>query len=310
MTAPPVAGARPARRLAAFYPYVLLALCQLSWAGNWVIGRAVRDALPPAALTFWRWTIAALCLAPFALPRLAGKGAVLRRHWRVLLLLGVSGAGLFQAMVYTGLNYTEAVNATLMNSASPLFITLMAWLMAVERVTPRQMAGMALSFCGILVIIARGAPAALGQFHFNPGDLVILLGMPGWGLYCVLLPRRPRELSGAETLFIVALVGALALLPFYALESAFVRTPQMSWPALAAMLYVGVFASVISYTLWNRGLELVGPNRAGVTNHLLPAFAATLAVLLLGEQVRLYHLIGIATILAGVTLATSGRAPA
>ena len=131
-------------RLPTLYPYLLLALCQLSWAGNWIIGRAVREAMSPAALTFWRWTIAAVALAPFALPRLKGKGAILRRHWRILMLLGASGAGLFKLMVYIGLNYTEAVNATMMNSASPLFIILMAALAGVERVTARQIAGMAL----------------------------------------------------------------------------------------------------------------------------------------------------------------------
>jgi drug/metabolite transporter (DMT)-like permease len=294
----------------ALYPYALLALCQLSWAGNWVIGRAVRGDIPPLAFTFWRWSIAALVLAPLALPRLKGRGAVLRRHWRILVLLGITGAGFFQAMVYIGLGYTEAVNATMMYSASPLVIILVAALMGVERVNARRLVGMAVSFCGILVILNRGEFANLRHFHFNPGDFIILLAMPAWGVYCALAPRRPAEIDAIAFLFVISLIGALALAPFYAAESVFVRVPRMSWTALAAMVYVGLFASVASYLLWNRGLELVGPSRAGFTNHLLPIFTVALAVVVLGEELRLFHIIGIVTIVAGVWLATSARAPA
>jgi drug/metabolite transporter (DMT)-like permease len=309
MTASPQIGGRGARRFEAILPYGLLAISQLSWAGNWVIGRAVRDLVPPVALTFWRWSIAALVLAPFALPRLRGQSGVLKRHWGVLLLLGVSGAGFFQAMVYTGLRYTEAVNATLMNSASPLFIIIIAWLMAVERVSLRQLSGMLLSFCGILVILNRGDIGQLRDFRFNPGDLLILLAMPAWGFYCVLLQRRPAELDGIAFLFVICLVGALALAPFYALESAFIRVPQITLGSVAAILYVGLFASVLSYGLWNRGVAMIGPSRAGFTNHLLPAFTAGLAIILLGEKLRVFHVVGVATILAGVWIATSAPPP-
>ncbi len=304
MTVWPRATSARRERLRAIYPYLLLALCQLCWAGNWIIGRAVRGDVPPLALTFWRWTIAMLCLAPFALPRLKGKGAVLRQHWVVLVLLGVSGAGFFQAMVYFGLRYTETVNATMMYSASPLFIVAIAALMGVERMTARQLVGIAVSLGGILVILNRGEPGRLLEFHFNLGDLLILLAMPAWGLYCALLSRRPAALDGIALLFVTSAIGAAALAPFYAFESAVVATPHLGWGSFAAMIYVGVFASLLSYALWNRGVAMVGPSRAGFTNHLLPAFTTVLAVLILGERVRLFHLVGIALILAGVVLAT------
>jgi drug/metabolite transporter (DMT)-like permease len=307
MTAAPLTENRRGTRWRAVYPYLLLAGSQLCWAGNWVVGRAMRTDLPPLALAFWRWTIAALVLAPFALPRLSTEGATLRRSWKLLVLIGISGAGFFQAMVYIGLHYTEVLNSTMMYSASPLFIMLIAALMGVERVSLRQLAGMAVSFCGILVILNRGDLGHLRQFHFNPGDLLILMAMPAWGLYCVLLPRRPPTLDGIAMLFLIATIGAVALAPFYAAESMVVGAPKLGWAALATLLYVGLFASVAAYILWNRGLALVGPNRAGFTNHLLPAFSVILAVTLLGERLRVFHVVGIATILAGIWLATTAR---
>lgn len=310
MTAPPVSADRRAARAGAFWPYLLPALSVLFWSGNWIIGRAIRDTIPPVALDFWRWAIAALVLAPFAIPRLAGKGAVLRRHWGVIFLLGFIGAAVFQVVIYTGLRFTTAVNAALMNSASPLFIILIAWLMQGETVTPRQLLGMIVSFCGILVIILRGDLTQLLHLRLNPGDLLILLGLPAWGVYSVLLRRRPAELDDISLLFAITIAGLIVLVPCYAVESAFFQTPHPSWAAIGGVVYTALFASVGAYICWNRGVELIGPNRAGFTMHLLPAFTTVLAVLLLGEKVHLFHGFGIAIILFGVWLATSARSPA
>jgi len=284
----------------------LLALTMLIWAGNWVIGRALREAIDPVTLNFWRWTIAALALLPFALPQLAGRGEVIRRNIGLLLLLALTGVALFQTLVYLGLRSTTAVNGVLLNSSQPLFILLCSWVLERERATLRQTAGMLLSFAGIVVILARGDPAALRELEFHAGDAWILLGMPIWGIYSVLLKRRPPELEGIAFLFVLSMIGMAMLAPFYALE--LLRSPPAGLPSPAAVggvLYVALGASVAGFIFWNRGVMVVGANAAGFTLHLLPAFGTVLAIALLGETFALYHAAGIATIVAGVVLATT-----
>jgi drug/metabolite transporter (DMT)-like permease len=291
----------PAPRLAAF---LLLALANLFWAGNWVTGRALREAFDPATLNFLRWTVATLALAPFALPALRGKWPLVRAHWRFLLLLSFTGVALFQSLVYLGLRSTSAVNAVLLNSSLPLFILLCSWLMERDRASPRQVAGMLLSLGGILVILSRGDPAALLQLELHAGDGWILLAMPVWGIYSVLLKRRPPELGGLELLFVIALIGILLLAPVVAVGA---LAQPWRWPgagAVAGIVYMGVAASVLAFIFWNRGVAVVGPNAAGFTIHLLPAFGTVLAILLLGESFAAFHAAGIVTIVAGVLLAT------
>ena len=285
----------------------LLALAMLLWAGNWVAGRALRDAIDPLSLNFWRWAIAALALLPFALPQLAGRGEVLRRNAGLLLLLSLTGVALFQTLVYLGLRSTTTVNGVLLNSSQPLFILLCSWVLERERATLRQVAGMLVSFAGIVVILARGDPAALLELEFNVGDAWILLAMPIWGIYSVLLKRRPPELAGAAFLFVISVAGVAMLAPFYAL--ALLREPPglPSATLVAGVLYVALAASVAGFMFWNRGVAIVGANTAGFTLHLLPAFATVLAILLLGETFALFHAAGIATIIAGVVLATTRR---
>ena len=292
---------RTASRGAAF---LLLALATLFWAGNWVLGRALREVFEPNALNFWRWLIAALALAPFALPRLRGRWGAIRRDAGLLLLLSFLGVALFQSLVYTGLKTTTAVNAVLLNSSFPAFMLLCSWAIDGERATRRQVAGMLISLAGILVILSRGDPASLARLELHPGDALILLAMPVWGLYSVLLKRRPPELDGVAFLFVISLAGVALLLPAFAVEALYAPPRWPGAEGVAAAFYVGLAASVGAFICWNRGVAVVGANAAGFTIHLLPAFGTLLAILFLGESFRPFHALGIATILAGVLVAT------
>ncbi|MGH8668736.1 MAG: DMT family transporter [Burkholderiales bacterium] len=282
----------------------MLGLANLLWAGNWVTGRALRDAFDPVSLNFWRWTIAAVIMAPFALPALIARRALLRRHAGILLVLAFFGVAVFQTLVYLGLRTTTAVNAVLLNSSLPLFMLLCSWAIERERATPRQVAGMLVSFAGILIILSRGELGRLLQFEIHAGDAWILLAMPIWGIYSVLLKRRPAELGGFAFLFAISLAGALMLAPFYAVQA--IAVP-LRWPAPAealGVLYIALAASVLAFAFWNRGVAQVGANAAGFTLHLLPAFGTALAILFLGEAFAAFHAAGFLIILCGVFLAT------
>src|SRR5258707_21624 len=264
--------------------FLLLALATLFWAGNWVLGRALRDVFEPAALNFWRWLIASIALAPFALPGLRANFAVIRRSAGLLLVLSFLGVALFQWMIYQGLKTTTAVNAVLINSSFPAFMLLCSWAIEHERGTRRQVVGMLISLAGILVIMARGDAASLVRLELHSGDAIILLAMPVWGVYSVLLKRRPPELDGIAFLFVISLAGTALILPAFALE-AWHSPPR--WPGpqgVAAVLYLGLAASVAAFICWNRGVAVLRGNAAGFTPHLLPPFGTPLAPALLGPS--------------------------
>jgi len=284
--------------------FAFLALANLLWAGNWVIGRALRDALDPVSLNFWRWVIAVVVLAPFALPGLAAKREVIRRHAAILALLAVLSVSIFQSLVYLGLQSTTAVNAVLINCAGPLFILLFAWLIDGERASLRQLAGFLVSVAGILVILSRGEPARLAQLEFHSGDAWIVLAIAIWGAYSVLLKRRPPELGGLHFLFVISAAGVLFLAPVFAFQVVQAPPRPPTLPEALAVLYVGLAASVAAYLFWNRGTAIVGANAAGFTLYLLPIFGALLAIAFLGETFGAFHAVGTATIVAGIVLAT------
>jgi drug/metabolite transporter (DMT)-like permease len=287
--------------------FAFLALANLFWAGNWVLGRALRDVFDPVSLNFYRWVIAVVVLAPFALGGLAAKREVIRRHAGLLALLALLSVSVFQSLVYLGLQSTTAVNAVLINCSGPLFILLFAWLLDGEKATLRQFTGFVICVGGILVILSRGELSMLRQLEFHSGDAWIVLALGIWGAYSVLLKRRPAELGGVHFLFVLSVAGVLFLAPLYAWQV--IQTPPRP-PTMAeatAVLYVGLAASVGAFLFWNRGVAVVGANAAGFTLYLLPTFGTLLAIAFLGETFGAFHAVGIATIVAGVVIATRAR---
>ena len=283
--------------------YLLLTLTTLFWAGNYTIGRWAAGHVPPATLAFLRWTGAMLLVLPFALPHLRRDWAVVRDNLGVLVLLGTLGGGLFNTLQYLALSETTATSAGIINSASPVMIAILSFFLNGERVSLRQAVGIALSLAGVLTVIAKGDAANLAQLALNRGDLVMLGAMVLWALYTALLDKRPK-LSFLSFAAVTYWVASALNLPLAAAELAWGASLDLSPGSLAAVLYIAVFPSFLAYICYNRGVEIIGPTRAGVFIHLVPLFTVTLAVLFLGEAPALYHAAGFGLILAGVFLAS------
>ncbi len=299
---------RDAGRLLWRSPAVLLVLTALFWSGNFVVGRAVHGTVPPVALAFWRWTMGFVMVIGFAWPHLRRDLPELARRWRLVLLLSALGVAAFNTMVYIGLQSTTAINALLMQSAMPLVILLCSFVLFAERAGARQLLAVLVSLAGVLVIASRGAPASLASTAFNIGDAWVFGAVVSYALYSALLRRRPavHPLSFIAATFAL---GALMLVPFHAWETASGAPMRWSGTSALAVAYVALFPSLLAYLCFNRGVELIGANRAGQFVHLMPAFGTGLAIVFLGESVHGYHAVGIALIALGIGLAIMRRAP-
>ena len=284
-------------------PYLLLSLTSLFWAGNIVLARHVGDHVPPITLTTIRWFGVFLILLPFALPHLKRDWPVLRAHLPLLLFLSAIGFAFNNAISYWALQYTQALNALLIQSSGPLFVALWSLLLFGVRLTWAQLAGIAISLAGVLTIILRGDLGALAGIQFNKGDMMFASALLLFGLYSALMPRRPKTHQLSLIAFTTG-CGAILLLPFSIWEFSTGFTLKFDALTLATLIYVVIFPSTLAYLFFNRGIALIGPNRAAPFFHLEPVFGSAMAILLLGEQPRLFHLTGYVLVLAGVVIAS------
>lgn len=284
-------------------PYLLLSLTSLFWAGNAIVGRAVANSFPPATLAQLRWIGAALIVLPFAWPYLRRDWPLIRRHWRLLLLMSLTGITIFNTLQYWSLEHTTALNVLLLQAAMPLLIGVTSFFINRDRLTPGQLAGIVISICGVTAIVSGGSLQTLLHLRLNPGDAIFVLALAIYTIYMALLKQRPA-LHWLSFLSLTVGWGALMLLPVTALELASGARPDFTGGNALALLYVMIFPSVVAYMCFNRGVELIGPNRAGPFFHLVPLFGVILSVTLLGEDFTWVHGLGAALIAAGVLIAS------
>lgn len=284
--------------------YLMAALTMALWSGNWVVGRGFRAEIPPITLAFLRWGTAFLVLLPFAWRGARRDWPIVRKHlWRIIGM-GACGAAIFHSFVYTGLRTTEAINGTLLNSMGAVIIVLIGWVVVGDTITRRQAIGIGVSFLGTVFLVSRGNLENLLALKINSGDIWILSAMFFWGIYSLLLRDVPKTISGFSLLLFTSASAVTLMAPGVVMEYMLGHRVTFDLPVFVAVGYIGIFATVIAFYCYNTAVARIGPNQTGIVLYLMPIFGAIAAILVLGETLKSYHLIGFAAILSGILLAT------
>ncbi|MGB3272873.1 MAG: DMT family transporter [Xanthobacteraceae bacterium] len=288
-------------------PYLLLSLTALFWASNIIVGRHVVGQVPPILLALIRWSGGFLLILPLAWPHLKRDRPIIRRHLGILLLLSVSGITTFNTMAYWALEYTQALNGLLLQSSTPLFVALWSLILLGVRLTLAQALGVLVSMAGVVTILLRGDPAALAAIEFNRGDVIFVVAFAIFGFYTTLTVKSP-PIHPFSFIAVTFGCGGALLIPFAIWEHAAGRVMVVTAESVLSAAYIVVFPATLAYLCYNRGIQLIGANRAAPFSHLIPVFGSIMAIGLLGEEARLFHLVGYALVFSGVIVAA--RSPA
>jgi len=288
-------------------PYLLLSITALCWAGNAIVGRLAAGHIPPVTLSFLRWSLAFLLILPFAWKHLVRDWPAIRSQLGLMVTLSVTGIGIFNTLQYWALEHTQALNTLLLQSAGPLIVAVWSLILLGVRLTLAQAIGVLVSMTGVLVILMHGDLSALSNIQFNKGDLILIVALVIFGLYSVLTLKRPA-IHGLSFVAFTFGCGAASLIPLLIWE--LISRPVMALDAknLLSLFYVAVFPSTVAYLCFNRGVQLIGANRAAPFFHVVPVFGSVMAFIFLGERPQPFHIIGFALVLTGVFVAS--RKPA
>jgi len=288
-------------------PYLLLCITALCWAGNAIVGRLAAGHIPPVTLAFLRWFLAFLILLPFAWKHLRHDWGAIRERLGIMVLLSITGIGAFTSLQYWALEHTTALNTLLLQSAGPLFVAVWSLILLGIRLTLAQAGGVVVSLIGVLVILLHGDLTTLADIDFNKGDIIFTVALVIFGVYSALSLKRP-EIHGLSFAAFTFACGSACLVPLLIWEIFARPVMQLDTANLLTLFYIAVFPSTLAYLCFNRGVQLIGANRAAPFFHAVPAFGAVMAIVFLGERPQLFHLIGFALVLTGVFVAS--RKPA
>jgi len=288
-------------RLKAWPPYAFLTIAPLCWAGNVVVARGIVDTFPPVSLAFWRWSIATLVLLPFAWKQAALDWKTVLSHWKIMVLLAVTGISIFNTLLYAAVQTTTAINAALIQTVMPAVIIIFSRLILKDKITPLQTVGVTVSMAGALVVIMRGQVSNVLQLAVVRGDLLMFLAIFFYAIYSVFLKKRPA-IQPLSLLFYIMVMGSLGLLPIYLWEGINNSPSDTNATFVYSILYFAVFPSLVAYFCWNRGVVLIGANRAGLFINLIPVFASFMAVIWLKESLEWFHFMGLFLVVSGMAL--------
>lgn len=286
-------------------PFLLLCIVALLWGGNAVAGKLAVGHVSPMLLTSLRWLFACLFIVPFAWRDAKREWAVICEHRVKLFLLAALGFTAFNALFYWALNYTSAINVTIEQSAMPLVVFLGNFLWFGLRPAKLQLLGFSLTLCGVLITVAHGQLSSLLSLDLNCGDALMLMATVLYGGYTVALRYRP-PLHWRSMIMMLALFAFLSSLPFSAYEYWAGHSVLPDARGFGVVLYIAIFPSLIAQSLYMRGVDLIGGNRANLFINLVPVFGSLLAVIILAEEFKTYHFLALSLVVGGILLAEQG----
>lgn len=288
-------------RLTGGIAYLFLVIAPLCWAANAVLARGVAHLIPPVSFAFWRWMIAFLILLPFTWSNVKQDWEMAIKHWKIMIALSILGISCFNTLLYTAVHTTTAINVALIQTAMPAMIIVISRLFFYERIRKIQIVGVICCILGASLVVLRGNILTFMNLSFVQGDLLMLTAVFLYALYCVLLRKRPPMHSMSLLTYTFGL-GVLGLLPLYVWETSTLGPIVFTWEVAQSILYVAVFPSIVAYFCWNRGIEMIGANRAGLFINLVPVFASVMAILWLNESLEMFHVAGMMLIFGGMIL--------
>jgi drug/metabolite transporter (DMT)-like permease len=284
-------------------PYILVLLTYFMWAANVLVGRISAGHIGPMALTVGRWVPAILILLPFAWPHLKRDWPAIRAQLPLMFILGFTGTTGYAFAAYWGLQYTEVINGLLIQCTMPLMVGVMAFILVGDRLTGRQLAGIVISLIGVTAILMKGELEALFALNFNPGDLWFVLAIWIFSFYPPLMRKAPK-VHPLSLLTVFSITGTIAVLPLLAWELVAKPLPIIDLKTIVICVYLAIFPSILAYICYNRGVQMLGPNRVAALYPTIILFGSALAIIFLGEQPQWYHFVGSVLIVGGVWLAT------
>lgn len=287
--------------------YLMLFLTTLLWAGNALASPAAVGHLSPMVLVLMRWSIVVVVLAVIARDAIAADWPVLRNHLPFLFVMGAFGYTGFNTLFYIAGHYTTAINISILQGAMPVIVLLVGLLAFQEKPTRLQWLGTVITILGVVAVASGGDPERLKALSFNLGDIFILAATLLYASYTAALRQRPK-VSALGFFTFMAGAAMVTSVPLAVYEIASGQAFWPTWQGWLLILYIGLGPSLLSQLMFMRGVQLIGPSRAGIFTNIVPALGPLLAVLLLGERFGWHHGIGLALVLGGIFVAERGKA--
>lgn len=287
--------------------YLLMVFAALCWSGAFIAGKLSVPYIPPFTLTFLRFFFATIML--YIIKKKVQIGEVYqfkRVDLPIYLFTGIVGMVFYHAFFFTALQYTTAINSSIIAAMNPIFTVLIAYLYVKQKITKRMLLGIGISFMGVVLTITTGKLDLLLTLDFNRGDILMLIAVISWAAYSVFSKSKGGHIPAMALTYYSFLVCTIVCIPLVIWDKPWKWIGSVPLEAYAAVIYMSFFASVVGYLIQQISIREIGPSRTSIFINLVPVFSIFLSVLILQEQLEMIKLFTAGIIIAGVYICQTG----
>lgn len=272
------------------------------WSGNFIIARGMSSEISPISLAFWRWVVAVIAFLPFGFKSVIINWKIITKHKIYILVTSFLGVTLFNTMLYQAGKTTSAINLSLLSITFPIFIVIISRFVFGEILGLKKIIGIIIVAFGVVFMITKGQLTLLSKITFTEGDIWMVTGALVFAVYSILLKRKPSEIPTRALQMSTFGLGLLMLLPFFLINLSYGPSASYNADTIASIFYIGIFASLIAFVIWNQAIENIGPSNSGMVYYTLPIFSGILAYIFLDEVITFNHLISATLIISGIII--------
>ena len=284
--------------------YFFAIIATALWSGNFILARGLSDSVPPFSLAYYRWLVAIVFLLPFCLKPLLSQMHIIKKHIVILTVISVLGVSVFNTLIYFAGQTTSAINLSLIAITFPIFILIISRIVFKEKISLNRSFGVFFVLFGVLLLISKGQVDVILNISFVQGDFWMLIAAITFAVYSILVQYKPKDLSIWAFQLSTFIIGFIFLTPFYLWElQSSAMVVEFNTEVLLGIFYVGVFASLFAYVLWNKAIHNIGAAKSGMIYYTIPIFSGALAYVFLDEKLSMNHLYSVILIFTGIVLA-------
>ena len=289
------------------YAIGLSTIACLIWGYNYILARQIAPTIKAMDICFWRWVIGAAVLYPFARPHFKEGIPKVKENVRIYFYMGFLSICVYNILFFTAAHFTTANNIAVLGTTSFIWTILVVAIAGIEKITAKKIAACLLATCGALVVISKGDANNLKLNELNWGDLMMVVACISWGVYAVLVKKRPHQFNQFFFLFVIACFGLIAITPLYIIHLYVNGLPEVTPNGVLAYLYVGVLVSAVSWACYNYSIEVLGPVRTSIFFYMLPVIVAIFSTYMLDEHIQFYHVAGFLLVITGIIISNLKR---
>ena len=284
---------------------LFMLLVTLIWAINFIFIKIALNEFSPLAFNGIRLAFASIILVIVLFFSKQGIRVPKKDIWK-LLVLGIIGNTVYQLLFIHGINLTTASNTSIIMAMTPASVALLSLVFKHEKIHWAAWFGIALSFVGFYLVIAKQPGTFVFSWENLRGDMMIFCGNLVWAIYTVFSKPLLGRITPLKWSSLTLAVGTVFYLPFCV--QAFSRQDfgQISFKAWAVLAFSGIFALAVCYVAWYSSVKRIGNSKTVIYGNIVPILTVIFAYIFIAEKIGLWQAVGALIILVGVYLTRSG----